>query len=93
MPRRISPLKLEIVSRGLVQSDVAEEAGLSETRLSRILNGRVEPRDYELKNLARAIGIPKESIPGRLDTLPALPATDNRAHVLSPSGASPKTAD
>lgn len=55
--RKISPFKLEIVRRGLIQGDVAQAAGLSETRLNRILNGRVLPRDYELKNLSAALGM------------------------------------
>tara|TARA_B100001123_G_scaffold429296_1_gene547575 strand:+ start:1566 stop:1817 length:252 start_codon:yes stop_codon:yes gene_type:complete len=60
--RHISPLKIEIFKRGLVQADVAQDAGISESRLSRILNGRVQPFDYEIKNLAHALGIPKEDI-------------------------------
>ena len=60
--RRVSPLKVEIVKRGLIQADVAEAAGMSESRLSRILNGRVAPCDYEVKNLARAIGMDKTEV-------------------------------
>ena len=52
MPR-ITPLKLEIVNRRLIQADLAEKAEMSEYRLSRIVNGRTKPRDYELKNLAK----------------------------------------
>ncbi len=58
--RRISPLKLEILRQGKIQADVALTAGLTESRLSRILNGRVKPRDYELKNLRQALGINTE---------------------------------
>lgn len=61
--RKVSPLKLEIVRRGLVQCDVALAAHLSETRLNRILNGRTKPRDYELKNLAQALGMRREELP------------------------------
>ena len=55
--RKIHPIKLEIVQRGLNQLDVAEAAYISPGRLNRILNGRVEPCDYELKNLRRVLGL------------------------------------
>ena len=60
--RRISPLKLEIVRRGLVQADIARAAGIGESRLSRILNGRTEINDDEVKSLARVLGIPFREI-------------------------------
>ena len=60
--RHISPLKIEIFKRGLVQADVAQDAGMSESRLSRILNGRVRPFDYEIKNIARVLGVNKEEL-------------------------------
>ena len=59
---RISPLKVEIVRRELVQADVAQEAGMSKARLSRIVNGRVHPFEYEVKNLAHALGMDKEEL-------------------------------
>ena len=59
----ITPIKLEIVRRGLVQADVAQAAGISESRLSRIVNGRVQPLDFEVKNLAQALGIRKDELP------------------------------
>ena len=62
MPR-ITPLKQEIVKRGLLQADIAEIAELSESRLSRIVNGRVKPREYERKVLAKALGIEREDLP------------------------------
>ena len=55
--RKIHPLKLEIIQRGLNQLDIADAAHLSASRLNRILNGRAEPRAYELKNLRRALGL------------------------------------
>ena len=61
--KRISPLKLAIFERGLVQADVAQAAGMTESRLSRILNGRVRPADHELTNLARALGISRKELP------------------------------
>lgn len=62
--RRPSKLKLLIVQRGLVQADVAKLAGLSESRLSRIIHGRVSPREFEVKNLAQALGVQREELAG-----------------------------
>ena len=56
MPKRVTTLKVELVKRGLIQGDVAQAAHLSESRLNRILNGRSEPRDYELKAIAKYSG-------------------------------------
>lgn len=61
--RRASPLKLEILRLGFVQADVAQAAGMSETRLSRIVNGRSKLREYERKHLAQALGIAREDLP------------------------------
>ena len=60
---RISRLKVEIVRRGLVQADVAQEAGISESRLSRIINGRVRPFDHEIRNLATVLDMQKDNLP------------------------------
>jgi len=60
--RKVSPLKVLIVSRGLVQADVAQQAGMTESRLSRIINRRTEPREYEVKHLAHALGVGREEI-------------------------------
>ncbi len=59
--RHTSPLKMEIVRRGLLQADVAQAVGISESRLSRILNGRTTPRDYELKHLSQVLGLEQEA--------------------------------
>ena len=56
MPKA-SVLKQLIVSSGRIQADVALEAGISESRMSRIGNGRVKPRDYERRNIARILGV------------------------------------
>jgi len=58
----IHPLKLETVRRGLNQLDLAEASHISASRLNRILNGRTKPRDYELKNLAKALGVKREAL-------------------------------
>ena len=53
---RPSPLKQEIVRQGRVQADVALEAGISESRMSRIVN-RVAIHEHERRRLARVLGI------------------------------------
>ena len=62
MGKIITPLKRAIAERGLIQADVAQEVGISEPRLSRIVNGRVRPYDYERKSLAKALGVSREEI-------------------------------
>ena len=52
-----SPLKQEIVRQGRVQADVALEAGISESRMSRIVNRRVAIQEHERRHLARVLGI------------------------------------
>ena len=60
---KITELKREIVQRRLLQADLAEATGIHETRLSRIVNGRVKPKDYERKQLASALGKTVEELP------------------------------
>ena len=52
-----SPLKQEIVRQGRVQADVALEVGISESRMSRIVNRRVAIQEHERRHLARVLGI------------------------------------
>ena len=60
--KRIHPLKLEIVRRGLNQLDLAEAWHKSASRLNRILICRTKPRDYELKKLAKALDVKREAL-------------------------------
>ena len=60
--RKNTALKLEITQRGLLQADVAYAAGMTESRLSRIVNGRARAFDHELKNLARALGMDRDAL-------------------------------
>ena len=60
--RPASPLKLEFVRRGLVQADIAQAAKMSETKLSRIINRRVEPSDQELEKLAMILGVSSDQL-------------------------------
>ena len=52
-----SPLKQEIIRQGRIQADVALEAGISESRMSRIVNRRVAIQEHERRHLARVLGI------------------------------------
>ena len=61
--RKPSPLRLAIFERGLIQADVARAAFLSESRLSRIVNGRVKPTEWEKKNIANALGLQRDELP------------------------------
>ena len=62
--RKVSALRLEIFRRGFIQADLAREADMSESRLSRIVNGRAQPADFEIKNLAKALGVNRDELPG-----------------------------
>ena len=55
--KKPSPLRQEIVRQGRVQADVALEAGISESRMSRIVNRRVAMQEHERRHLARVLGI------------------------------------
>lgn len=60
--RRNTALKLEILRRGLLQADVAHAAGMTESRLSRIVNGRAQLAEYEQKNLAKVLGMDRDEL-------------------------------
>ena len=59
---QLSPLKLEIMRQGRIQADVALEAGISESRMSRIINRRVTMQDHERRHLARVLGISRHDV-------------------------------
>ena len=60
--RKISPLKLYLIERGLRQVDVAEAAGISDARFNRILNGRSLIGGSESKAIARAVNVAVEEL-------------------------------
>lgn len=62
MPK-FTPLKEMILRRRIVQADLAEEAYITESRLSRIVNSRVKPTTYERKHIARVLGVTTEELP------------------------------
>lgn len=55
--KKISTLKLALVSSGRHAYEIAREAGMSETRLSRIANGRTEPSLDEVQRIADVLGL------------------------------------
>jgi hypothetical protein len=57
-----SPLKQEIIRQGRIQADVALEAGISESRMSRIVNRRVTIQEHERRHLARVLGLNHQDI-------------------------------
>lgn len=48
-------LKMAIFKSGKTQWDIAERAGMHETRLSKIVRGRMQPNGDEKKALAKAL--------------------------------------
>jgi transcriptional regulator with XRE-family HTH domain len=54
MPMNIA-LKIAIVESTRPAADIAEEAGLHESKLSKIVNGRREPSKAERAAIARAL--------------------------------------
>ena len=67
--KKPSPLRREIVRQGRVQADVALEAGISESRMSRIVNRRVAIQEHERRHLARVLGINLEETSDEHSTL------------------------
>lgn len=55
-------LKIKIIERFRTQADFARIVGLSEDRLSRLIHGRVKPREAEQKVIAKKLGIEIEQI-------------------------------
>ncbi len=63
MPR-VTPLKVAIAKRGVLQADLAEIIGVSESRISRLANGRAKPSAFEVKKIAAVLGVLPEEIQG-----------------------------
>ncbi len=55
-------LKLTLLERGEHQYEIAARVGVSETRMSRIVRGRLEPTEAERKALARALGVAESEL-------------------------------
>lgn len=55
-------LKAKIIERIGTQTDFARLVGLSEDRLSKIICGRLSPRESERQLIARKLGVPESEI-------------------------------
>ena len=60
--RKMLRAKSLLYERKILQADLARTMGISETRLSRILNGRDRPREAELARLAVELGVSEEEL-------------------------------
>lgn len=58
------PLKVAILASERRQGEVAEAAGINESRLSQIVRGRVLATDRERAGLAAALNVPTEALFG-----------------------------
>jgi len=61
-------LKMALISSKLPAYRVAADCGISESRLSRIATGRLEPTPEELERLARVLGVPASQLMGKTRT-------------------------
>lgn len=62
MQHTLKTLKMELLGRREPQYALAARAGMSETRLSRIVQGRLQPTPAERKRIAEALGIPEADL-------------------------------
>ena len=60
--RKMLRAKSLLHERNMLQADLARVMEISETRLSRILNGRDRPRETELARLAAELGVSAEEL-------------------------------
>ena len=61
---RLTKIKLARLARNAHQYEIAARAGLTQSRLSWIENGHVEPRADELRRIARALGVAQHELTG-----------------------------
>ena len=55
-------IKVALLRRGELQYEFASRLGMGETRLSRIVRGRVDPTAEERKDIADALGLPEAEL-------------------------------
>ena len=60
--RKMLRAKSLLYERNILQADLARVMEISETRLSRILNGKDRPRESELARLAAELGVSAEEL-------------------------------
>lgn len=78
-PPRQTRIFEAIRSSGLLQSQVAQLTGLSQSRLSRLCRGKSEPSPAELRKLAQALSMPVERLADPLSGLEPTEALIERA--------------
>jgi transcriptional regulator with XRE-family HTH domain len=62
--KKVSKLKLALVSSGRHAYEIARDIGIGETRLSRIANGRITPTSEEAARIARVLGLDPTDVRG-----------------------------
>lgn len=55
-------LKFAIIKSFKNQIQIARDAEIQESRLSKIVNGYIEPTDDEMEKIAKALNMPKEKL-------------------------------
>jgi len=55
-------IKAELKRRGLKQSEVAHALGLSTSRVSRILSGKLRMRGWERREICAFLGVPHSAL-------------------------------
>ena len=58
----VSKMKIERITRGITQYDIEQKTGIRQNVVSLIERGYKEPSTEEVKAIARAIGVPEDSI-------------------------------
>ena len=58
----MSPMKRTRMERGFRQMDIARKANVSESQLSKIETGRVDPSNEVLAKIAAALGVAPEEL-------------------------------
>ncbi len=56
--RIATPLKMELVKRGLLQIDLSMKSGIHPSRICQACNGRIDLSDDEKATLAEVLGLP-----------------------------------
>ena len=57
-------LKLAILNSNVPQYVLAAKAGMSETKLSRVVRGRADPTEDERRRIAKALGVSEDDLFG-----------------------------
>ncbi len=64
MEKQISGLRLERISRGIKQGDIARQTGIIQSFLCQMELGRIIPNHSERQRLAEALGVPLKKVNG-----------------------------